>query len=156
MKLNKYLFLVLMLIPLLWVQACGEDVQLPNEILGGEIDGNEWQFEIGKANSDQINRTFIVELYNFGGFSINEGCLLFPGNNAYLSLIVPFGAQNGQQLDAISANLIFHQDGINALTADRGFVEISFINGSEIRGFISAGSSTENSVQGFFSVLICS
>jgi len=137
------------------LMACGEDIQLPNQIAQGQINGVDWNFEIGKSNTDQTSRVHLVELYNFVGFPENEGCLLFPGNSPYLSMSIPFGIQSGQQIDAIVSNLVFHQDAATALTADRGFIEISFVNNREIRGFISSGSSTDNSIEGFFSVLIC-
>lgn len=137
------------------LSSCGEDVQLPNKILQGQIDGSEWAFEVGKALSDQIDRTYTVELFNFTGFTENDGCLLFGGTSKHVSVVIPFTTRNGAQLNAINADLIFHLDGVNSLTADTGFVEISFINNMEIRGFISAGSGDNNSIEGFFSVLIC-
>ena len=130
-------------------------MQLPNKILEGQIDSVDWTFRVGKALSDQTSRTYTVELFSFTGFNQNDGCLLFGGNNQHVTVEVPFNTSNGTQLTATSADLTFHIDGVNEFTADRGFVEISFINTTEIRGFISAGSGDRNFVEGFFSVLIC-
>ncbi len=155
MRVLFYIMSSVFLIGLITLNSCGEDVQLPNQILQGEIDGTEWTFEVGKALSNQTDRTYTVELFNYTGFTENDGCLLFGGTSKHVTVVVPFATNNGAQLNAITANLIFHLDGINTLTADNGFVEISFINNREIRGFISSGSGSNNSVEGFFSVLIC-
>lgn len=155
MNIKTTLILAGILFLLLTLASCGEDIQLPNKILQGEIDGNEWTFGTGKGSANQSARTYRVELFNFTGFSETEGCLLFGGSNPYISAVIPFDTADGSQIDAFSAPLIFHIDGVNTLTADRGFIEISFINNTEIRGFISAGSSNENFAEGFFSVFIC-
>lgn len=143
------------MLSLFTLSSCGEDIQLPNKILEGEIAGSEWTFEVGKALSNQVDRTYKVELFNFTGFTENDGCLLFGGTSRHISVIIPFSTGNGSQLNAINADLIFHLDGANTFTADNGIVEVSFINNREIRGFITAGSGSENAVEGFFSVLIC-
>ena len=144
-----------LLITVIFLTGCGDDIQLPNKILQGEINGSEWTFEIGKGSSDQAARTYKVELFAFTGFTDTEGCLLFGGNSRHVSAFIPFNTSNGAQLNATTSDLIFHLDGVNTFTADRGFIEVSFINSTEIRGFISAGSGDDNFVEGFFSVLIC-
>ncbi|MEL6557290.1 MAG: hypothetical protein AAFQ94_03845 [Bacteroidota bacterium] len=155
MRIVTNIIITISFLSLLLISSCGEDVQLPNKILQGEIDGSEWEFAIGKALSNQAQRTYKVELFSFTGFTEDEGCLLFGGTSRHVSVIIPFDTSNNTQLNAINADMIFHIDGANAFTADNGFVEISFINNREIRGFISAGSGSNNSVEGFFSVLIC-
>ncbi|MGB3464642.1 MAG: hypothetical protein WBA74_05220, partial [Cyclobacteriaceae bacterium] len=120
-----------------------------------EIANSEWTFGTGKSIGNQSTRTYKIELFNFTGFNDSEGCLLFGGTSRYVSAVVPFSTADGTQLNATTSELIFHLDGANTFTADRGFIEISFINTTEIRGFISAGSGDENFVEGFFSVLIC-
>jgi len=155
MRIINRLLMPVIIVTGLWISSCGEDVQLPNKILEGTIDSVEWTFQIGKALGDQTDRIYNVSLFNFVGFSENEGCLLFGANSQHITVEIPFNTRNGARLDATIANLIFHLDGVNALTADQGFVEVSFINNTEIRGFISAGSSDSNFVEGFFSVLIC-
>ena len=137
------------------ISSCGEDVQLPAKVLQGTIDSTEWTFTVGKALSDRVENVYNVELFNFPNFTQNEGCVLFGGNQPFVSVNIPFGTGNSQQLNATTAQLVFHIDGRNEFTADNGFVEVSFINTTEIRGFISAGSGNRNSVEGFFSVLIC-
>lgn len=155
MRIITNIVAIISCISLILLGSCGEDIQLPNKILQGEIDGSEWEFAVGKALSNQALRNFRVELFSFTGFSEDEGCLLFGGTTRHVSVVIPFSTSNGTQINAITANLIFHIDGANTFTADNGFVEVSFINNREIRGFISAGSGSQNSVEGFFSVLIC-
>lgn len=135
--------------------SCGEDVELPNQILQGKINDMDWTFEVGKANSNLANQEYFVSLFNRTGFREEEGCLLQGGTGRFITLNVPFNVGNNAQLDAIRTNLRFSLDGNTVLTADQGTVEISFVNTTEIRGFITAASSDENEVQGFFSVLIC-
>ena len=143
------------IIGMAWISACGEDVQLPAKPLGGMIDSTEWSFTVGKALSDRTNNRYNVELFNYSNFTQNDGCLLFAGTDPYISVEIPFNARDNQQINAINANLIFHIDGRNQFTADNGFVEVSFINTNEVRGFISAGSGDRHAVEGFFSALIC-
>lgn len=151
----KYFLFVTSVAVTSMLAGCGEDVQLPNKVLQGTIDGEEWSFTTGKSLSDQLDRTYKLELFANEGFTDQDGCLLFGGTNRYVSAVIPFSTANGTQLNATTSDLIFHLDGVNTFTADRGFIEIAFINNREIRGFISSGSGDENFVEGFFSVLIC-
>ena len=155
MRYLKNLTFSILVLSGLWISSCGEDIQLPAKSLEGIIDSTAWSFEVGKALTERVNNRYRIELFNFTNFSQEEGCLLFGGTQPHLSIQLPFNASDNQRIDATTANLIFHIDDRNRLTADNGFVEVSFINTNEIRGFISAGSSDRNFVEGFFSVLIC-
>lgn len=155
MRYSKSLISAVSIIGMIWISACGEDVQLPAKSLQGVIDSTEWEFTVGKALTDIPNNRYNVELFNFPNFTQNDGCLLFGGTQPFLTVEIPFNARDNQQINAITANLVFHIDGRNQFTADQGFVEVSFINTNEIRGFISAASGDRNEVEGFFSVLIC-
>ena len=85
MRTISNIIAIISLVSIAILSSCGEDVQLPNKILQGEINGSEWEFAVGKALSNQSQRNYKAELFSFTGYSEDEGCLLFGGTSRYFN-----------------------------------------------------------------------
>jgi hypothetical protein len=152
---NRFLFLLLS-ITTLGLTSCGDDIQDPLQgiPLKGEIEGQEWEYTVGKAFFSLANQSYQIELFNTP--NVNDGCTVFGGNSAFVSFEIPTSEQTINQPSAIYQSLTFHfEDSQTAFTATTGYVEIILINNFEVRGIINSRFDEENYVEGIFSATLC-
>ncbi len=151
---------ITMLILLISFSSCKEDIQDPLQTmpLEGQINGNDWEYNGGKALFDAFNQRYRIELYSFpvATQNPNDYCFEFGGNTAYIDFEVPLTESTINQPSGIYKSVTFHYENEQTeFTATQGYVEIILISNFEIRGIINCKVDDNNFMAGIFSVSIC-
>ena len=154
----KNIFFYLILSQLAILLACsGDNIDLPDEILAGKINGVDWEFRTGSVSFTGGNGNQYLLFSTLE--STDQGCSLVSSTNPYLSIKLPTGSGNysipipPNQGDNVK---FIHGDG-TILSATSGFVEIVGVNQgtNELVGYLQALFDDNNTVQGTFRLEVC-
>ena len=136
--------------------GCGQDeIQLPDQVLQGKIDGKDWEMKFANAyifSSDlkyQIRFLSTVE-------SGEDPCAIPSTANAHVSMV--FRPQIGSfsiPLPIFEESARFNVNLGNSVVATSGFLEIFDISNSRIFGYLQAHLDDDNSVEGSFEAVFC-
>ena len=155
-SLHKSVLLILTFsCTLLFAGCAGDEIQLPEGELSGEIGGKPWEY--GLANGFRRGSQFEFKFLS-SAESVREACdLPFPGRPHVKALLSPRIGSFTVSTFAIDPNqvqVVFELGGGQAITAVDGFMEIFDISGGEVAGYLKTGTD-ENKVEGSFRLQLC-
>ena len=136
--------------------GCSQDeIQLPDQKLSGTVASEEWEIKFANAyliSSDLKYRIQFLSSKESG----EDPCAIPSPGNPFVSMEIPL--QRGSfsvPFPNINESPRFHVTNSSALNATSGFLEIYDVVNSRITGYLQAILDENNSVEGYFEVIIC-
>ena len=143
---------------LLLLASCGNDLDIPDQMLQGKINGETWTY--GAANAFRISANgqfeakFLSNLEN-----VNDPCALpSPGLTHVKAIFTPAIRDYTifpQAIDPNQVQVAFQITPSNTLIATNGFMNIFDINNSFAIGYLQAELDDGNMVEGSFELQFC-
>ncbi len=126
------------------------------DVLSGFIDGNAWEFEVGKVTKE-LDGKIVFELL---GTEVDGSiCDVFLTDFARIKFILPEEAtgtyDQPRDVETESVRFFPATGGGTRVTATSGSVEITEITTTEIIGIIDATGDDDNNAKGMFTVSKC-
>lgn len=154
--MNKYWVLVLA-----WaVLGCGgSDIELPDQVLHGTFDGEEWTYQSANGYF-QPTLGYVIKFLSDDQPGAGTPCGVVSPSFNYLEMIIdPSVGATSYTLPLISPEKVsfrFPQSGKELLTTS-GFLEfyVIDINAGLLRGYLQAVVDDDHSVEGAFEVRLC-
>lgn len=152
----KKAFLSLLLVSGIIFIQCGEnDIQLPDQVLQGQVDGNEWEMKFANAYLFSTDLKYQIRFLSTQENAVDP-CTVPSTANTHVSMI--FQLRRGSfsvPFPLINDSPRFHfADGSTAI-ATSGFLEVFEIVNGRIFGYLQAQLDDENIVEGSFDAVIC-
>ncbi len=152
----KSAFPFLLLSFVLLLTNCGEnDIQLPDQVLVGKVEGKDWELKFGNAFIFSSDLKYQIKFLSTQE-SAQDPCAVPNTGNNHISMIMPL--QRGSfsiPLPIVSESARFHYSDGSSAIATSGFLEIFDIDNLRIFGYLQAQLDDDNTVEGSFEVLIC-
>lgn len=150
----KQFLLSISVLSLLAFSACDNELGEDLPLLTGQVGGEAWTFNLGKALRDPFGEELNVSFFSEQEFG-DDPCAIGNSNNTHLTITIPSGLGN-YNLPQNGESLIFQQAGSNAsFQAASGFIEITQLTGIRGIGYLQATFDDENTVEGRFQFDIC-
>jgi hypothetical protein len=132
--------------------GCGEDLEITDQVLTGEIGGASWTFVEGDTNAFLSDDDFFATLYaeDF------DQCNSSPSAVNHLILNIP--KETGEWGLSLSRNMTFvvqTADGVDNLIGTEGTLRVDQVTADEVVGGIHAKFDGSNQVDGTFTIEIC-
>ncbi|MEO9872370.1 hypothetical protein [Ekhidna sp.] len=139
--------------------SCGKDeIQLPDQILEGKINGEAWSYS--SANGYLVSSDFQYRIrFLSSEESVNDPCTLPSPSIEHIKAI--FRPSEGsffvspQVLDNNQVQVSFEISPSKNLIASSGFMEIFAIDGQVVIGYLQAVLDDDNTVEGSFEIRLC-
>ena len=139
------------------ISCKGDDIDVPDVPLGGNIGGADWEYKFGNAYlfSSELKYKFLFLSTLKPG---EDPCPIISSSNPHLQMILPFSTGSYSiPLPQFDENVKFVLGDGTILSATSGFIEVIVINPDtqQLVGFLQADFDEDNSVQGRFIVELC-
>ncbi len=146
----------LLLLGLLILTDCGEsEIQLPDQVLLGQVEGQAWELKFANAYLYSSDLKYQIRFLSTRE-NAQDPCAVPSTSNSHISLIMPL--QRGSfsiPLPITTESARFNwSDGSSAI-ATSGFLEIFDIDNLRVFGYLQAQLDDENTVEGSFEAVIC-
>ena len=140
------------------ITGCGNDVQLPNKQLEGNIRGAEWSYQ--SANAYLFSSDFKYQArFLSREEAVTDPCTLpAPTLRNVRAIFRPMEGSffvAPQALDDNQVQVSFDLSTSESLIATSGFMEIYVIENLVVVGYLQAVLDTDNTVEGSFEIRLC-
>lgn len=157
-KAIKSLVVLSGMLPFL-ISCNADDVQLPTNRLAGIVNGEPWTYK--SANAYLESTDFLYDIRFLSNEEVvNDPCALpIPTRTHVRALFRPREGSyfvNQQVVDDNDVVVFFETSPTESLRAISGFMEVYFIEGQLISGYLQAEENNENNtVEGAFEIRLC-
>lgn len=146
---------ILALFSILALISCGNDIDIPNTPLSGQVNGKDWEYE--SANAYITANPFEYRIKFLSGKEPGAGnpCGVPVPSLDYVEMLIK-PQEKSYNLPLISPEKVSFrfQNGSELLTTS-GFLEIYIIDRDLMRGYLQAEADDDNVVEGVFEVRFC-
>lgn len=152
------IFLCSMVFLPLFCGCSNDEIQLPDKVLQGSIDGKDWTYKSANAFLRSTDFTYTVKFLS-DAESVTDPCTLPSPGLAHAKAIFrpaigsftisPLAVDNNQ------VQVAFQLTPAKALIASSGFMEVYDINGQVVFGYLQAVLDDENIIEGSFQIRLC-
>lgn len=157
--LAKFLMISLLMIFLSCKSDDGDmDIQDDLTSASGSIGGVAWEFDAGTAFFEEIDNLYTINLLGVAEGVSDDGCsILFPGEEYVRFTVSAAVGRTDIPFQFSAQGVKFYPDrsvgGFELATS--GYVEITEISASQVKGVLDASLDLDNQVSGSFTVTIC-
>jgi len=142
------------------LSSCGADsIELPENELAGQIEGNDWSYGAANAFRRTANGQYEVRFISNQESPTDPCSLPIPGLTHVRAIFTPgFGsfAVSPIAIDNNQIQVIFQVSPAKAITANSGFLEVFDIRGGVIIGYLQASEDADNTfVEGRVEIAFC-
>ena len=161
MHKSRESFFLLILSGIFLLSACGKDeVELPDEVLQGKIDGEEWTYKSANAYLESADFRYKVTFLS-SEETVSDPCALRSTAKRHITAFLRFPEYEGNY--TISPQLVndnevvvtFNADISGSLIASSGFMSIFAIENRVVFGYLQAVLDDDNTVEGSFQIRLC-
>lgn len=155
----KKCFYVMVILSSCLLSGCGNDeIQLPNQILEGSINGTDWSYKSANGYLETSDFQYRVRFLS-SKEAVTDPCtqpnpslthvkaIFKPAVRSYF--VAPLALDNNQ------VQVTFEISPSQRVVATSGFMEIYAIDGQVIFGYLQAVLDDDNSVEGSFEIRLC-
>lgn len=134
--------------------SCNDENTQESTPLAGKIGSADWSYKYAKANYNEIDENYDVELYGTQQTD-SDPCSIFISGESHLLTQIP-NAVGNYQIPS-DTYVIFDQEGTNSgsFRATSGFMEVTAAAGGQIVAYMEATYDEDNTVSGTFSFSRC-
>ncbi|WP_424962627.1 hypothetical protein [Ekhidna sp.] len=143
------------------IAGCGKDeVELPEEVLQGKIDGEEWTYKSANAFLESADFRYRVTFLSTEE-TVADPCALRSTAKRHITAFLRFPEYEGNY--SVSPQLVndnevvvtFNADISGSLVASSGFMSIFAIENRVVFGYLQAVLDDDNTVEGSFQIRLC-
>lgn len=141
--------------------SCGKDeVELPDKVLQGEINGQEWTYKSANAFLESADFIYKVTFLSTEE-SVSDPCALRSTAKRNVTAFLRFPEYEGNYSitpQLVSSNdvvVTFNANISGSLIATSGFMSIFAIENRVVFGYLQAVLDDENTVEGSFQIRLC-
>eukprot|EP00320_Phaeocystis_rex_P020170 CAMPEP_0119056962 /NCGR_PEP_ID=MMETSP1178-20130426/1512_1 /TAXON_ID=33656 /ORGANISM="unid sp, Strain CCMP2000" /LENGTH=161 /DNA_ID=CAMNT_0007037747 /DNA_START=13 /DNA_END=498 /DNA_ORIENTATION=+ len=159
----KTIFQFTLFVSLAVLVACSSEDDSMDEPGGGTpasgvIAGEAWEFDVGTAFLEEIDNQYTINLLGVVEGATDDGCsILFPGEEYVRFTVSAEVGRTDIPFTFANQGVKFYPDrsvgGFELATT--GYVEITEITNTQVRGELNASFDALNEVSGSFTVTIC-
>jgi len=152
---------LLTLFLLIALVSCGRDnVELPEEVLQGQVNGEEWELKSANAFLQSSDFTYKVTFLSTQE-TISDPCNLRTTANRHVSAFMRFPDFSGDY--TVAPQLVTNREVVvtfnanisQSITATSGFMSIFALENRVALGYLQAVLDDNNTVEGSFEIRIC-
>lgn len=143
------------------MSACGKDeVELPDEVLQGKIDGEEWTYKSANAYLESADFRYRVTFLSTEE-TVSDPCALRSTAKRHITAFLRFPEYSGdytltpQLVNDNEVVVTFNADISGSLVASSGFMSIFAIENRVVFGYLQAVLDDDNTVEGSFQIRLC-
>lgn len=150
---------ILLMVGCCFLFGCGNDnIQLPDQLLEGQINGEEWRYK--SANAYLISSNFIYRArFLSDEEAVSDPCTLpSPSLRNVRAIFKPAEGSffvAPQVIDDNQVQVSFDISPSRSLVASSGFMEIYAIDNLVVIGYLQAVLDDDNTVEGSFEIRLC-
>ncbi|MEQ6168408.1 hypothetical protein AAOE16_14530 [Ekhidna sp. MALMAid0563] len=161
MHKSRESFFLLVLSGIFLLSACGKDeVELPDEVLQGKIDGEEWTYKSANAYLESADFRYRVTFLSTEE-TVSDPCALRSTAKRHITAFLRFPEYSGdytltpQLVNDNEVVVTFNADISGSLVASSGFMSIFAIENRVVFGYLQAVLDDDNTVEGSFQIRLC-
>ena len=154
-------FFLLGLCGIALLSACGKDeIELPEEVLEGKINGEAWIYKSANAFLESADFRYRVTFLSTEE-TVSDPCALRSTAKRHITAFLRFPEYEGnytvspQLVNENEVVVTFNADISSAVVASSGFMSIFAIENRVVFGYLQAVLDDDNRVEGSFQIRLC-
>ncbi|WP_420317260.1 hypothetical protein [Ekhidna sp.] len=157
-KSRKSFHLIFSSLILITIGCSGDEIQLPDNLLEGSIDGKDWNYKSANGYLVSSDLRYQVRFLS-SDENVSDPCTLPSPTRAHVKAIFRPAERSyfvtPQAIDNNQVQVSFELSTSQNLVATSGFMEIYAIDNQVIIGYLQAVLDDDNTVEGSFEIRLC-